>query len=442
MASHKLEYTKDGKAYYRISVSRGKGKSAYVTRWYIPEAEVARRKNPEKTIQKMLAAFEADFEAKCKAGEVMNREEKEAAETEALRILAEKKAEADRIAAAEAKIKTLRQYTEEVFLPAFELSGAKHTISGFRSQLNNHIFPALGDIKLPDLTASQISAFLTNLQLSKDKGGKGLKASSCERPYTILSLILKKAYHEEAIAKNIMDFVERPKGSKSEKGKKVEYFTRQEANYIRSCLKDEPLKWQAYIMLSLDTGARKGELCGLRWRNINFKSGSVTIEETVNYTPEEGVYLDTPKNGKSRTVPTLGVDTLQVLADYRSEQMRGLSIMSVDGFVFPSSREGARGPINIDNSQPMHPDSPTRYLTRFGKRYNIEKCNPHKFRHTFGTNFYNATHDLKGTSEIMGHSDTVITSRYYVHEDEERKLSSMGAYLQYMRAPEALTAEG
>lgn len=134
-------------------------------------------------------------------------------------------------------------------------------------------------------------------------------------------------------------------------------------------------------------------------------------------------------------------ETIAILEAYKAEQKGELNVISIDGFVFTAAREGQRGPKYYDASQPMHPDSPTRYLKRFGERYGIEKCNPHKFRHTFGTNFYNATHDLKGTSEIMGHSDTVITSRYYVHADTERQLSSLEKYHQYMRGPIAIAVE-
>lgn len=439
MASHsKMMETKDGRRYFKVSVYRGRGLANYVTRWYVPEEKIARKKNPHEAINKLLAAFELEFEKQCKAGEVLNRAEK------AEKAAAER-AEADRIAAEEAKIKSFRRYAEDVYMPAFEIRGSAHTINNFRGMLQKHILPEIGDCKLPDLKAEQISALLTKMQQPVEYGGKGLKATTCQKAYCLLKLILTKAYLEGQIDKNIIDFVARPKGTKTERAAEVEYFTREEAQYIQECLKKEPLKWQAYVMLSLDTGARKGELCGLRWRNINLDTGSVTIKETVNYTPDKGVYIDTPKNGKERTIPTLSPETIAILREYKAEQKKDLSVISVNGFVFTAAKEGSRGSVNkyhADAEEPMRPDSPTRWLKRFAQRYGIERCNPHKFRHTFGTNFYNATKDLKGTSEIMGHSDTVITSRYYVHADKERQLSSMEKYLQYMRSPEAKTAEG
>ena len=104
------------------------------------------------------------------------------------------------------------------------------------------------------------------------------------------------------IEKNPMDKVDRPKARKDKPvSLEAESYTAEELGYILSCLESEPLKWQAFVRLIADTGMRRGECCGLEWKNVDFQRNEVTICKNLCYTPQKGVYEDTPKNGKSRT---------------------------------------------------------------------------------------------------------------------------------------------
>ena len=107
----------------------------------------------------------------------------------------------------------------------------------------------------------------------------------------------------DEIPRNPMDKVERPKPRKDEARKmEVEAYTEEETAYILECLEKEPLKWRVLMELMIDTGIRRGECCGLKWSNVDFQNSTITIEHNLCYTPEKGVYLDTPKNGKVRNI--------------------------------------------------------------------------------------------------------------------------------------------
>lgn len=100
-----------------------------------------------------------------------------------------------------------------------------------------------------------------------------------------------------------MDKVERPKQRKDEvRGIEAEAYTIEEVKHILSCLEKEPLKWQALIRLLVDTGIRRGECCGLQWKDVDSKGNTITVAGNLCYTPQKGVYLDTPKNGKTRII--------------------------------------------------------------------------------------------------------------------------------------------
>ena len=176
---------------------------------------------------------------------------------------------------------------------------------------------------------------------------------------------------------------------------------------IFAALENEPLKWQALVRLLIDTGVRRGECCGLQWRDVNFRENTITISGNLCYTPQKGVYLDTPKNGHTRTVDVDPVDpeVMALLRALRSDQ----ASKAISAWVFTQE----------ESAEPMHPQSPTRYLKNFSRRYNIPDLHPHKLRHTFASIAITSGADVASVSEKLGHSDKAVTLRMYTHADQE-----------------------
>ena len=383
MPSVRRYETKDGRAYYLIRVRRGREKSALSRRWYVPDGW------SQKAIDRELAKVAAEFEREAQAGEVISR--------------AEKRQRAALEAAEAAKIQTMRQYSERVFMPAVAIRATENTRSSYQGNLNRWIYPALGDMKLPEITSAQISALLLDMQ------GKGKAHATVVKVYTILNSLFKMAYLSDMIARNPMDKVERPKPRKDEiKPQTAQAYTAQEVRDILTALEGEPLKWRAFIHLLVDTGVRRGEALAVQWEDIDFQENTILICRNLCYTPDKGIYLDTPKNGRCRMVD-VGEDTLQLLKQIREQQGAG------GKYIFTQ-----------DNSlEPMHPTSPTHYFRQFAKRNGIKDFHPHKLRHTFASVAITAGADVVSVSETLGHSDTAVTLRMYTHaNDESRRRAS------------------
>jgi len=379
MPSTRKRKTKSGQVYYEISVSRGRGKSRLTRRWYPPEGW------SRKAIERELAAVAAEFERQSDAGEVISRVEQR-----------EKDAQA---AAETAKILTLRQYGERVFMPSKAVTMSENSRANYQGYLDKRIYPALGDIKLPEITSAQLTAFLLDIQT------EGKSHATVIKVYTILHSFFKMAYMGDMIDRNPMDKVERPKPRKDEiKADGPQAYSPSEVKKIIDALENEPLKWQALIHLLIDTGIRRGECCALQWNNIDFSTGAISIMGNLCYTPDKGVYLDTPKNGHTRTVYA-SINTLALLRRLRIEQ----SQKSISKYVF--TMEGS--------PEPMHPQSPTRYLKKFLERCGVPDLHPHKLRHTFASIAITNGADIASVSEALGHSDKAVTLRMYTHADQE-----------------------
>ncbi len=173
------------------------------------------------------------------------------------------------------------------------------------------------------------------------------------------------------------------------------------------CIQQNDLK-SLGILICLNTGLRVGEVCALRWENVDFETRRIHVEKTIEriYSKEENktiVIIDTPKSITSvRTIP-INSKLYNIL-----KQIRGKSKKT--DFVLAGSSE--------------HYVEPRNYQYHFKeilKRSKVKKYKFHTLRHTFATNCIEAGMDIKSLSEILGHADVSITLNIYVHSSDKIK---------------------
>ncbi|MFQ8766865.1 MAG: tyrosine-type recombinase/integrase [Oscillospiraceae bacterium] len=160
--------------------------------------------------------------------------------------------------------------------------------------------------------------------------------------------------------------LERPKPRKGEaKAAAPAAYTAEEVSALLSALREEPLKWQALVHILTEYGNPARRVLRSKREDVDFKTGEITITKNLCYTPTKGVYMDTPKSGQSRAV-YVGDDTIALLRMLRTEQ----ASKAVSAYIF--TREGS--------PEPMHPQSPTRYLKKLSKRCGLPDLHPHRLR--------------------------------------------------------------
>ena len=214
--------TKDGKRFYKISVSRGRGKSKYTMRWYWPDGWSKR------TAERELAKVVAEFELKCQNGEVMNRAEAKQKEEEA-------RAEA-------AKLRTVRQYADSVYMPTKETTFSENARASYRMFLDKYILPVIGDTLLTDVTPAMITKLLIDFQR------QGYAHATAVKLYNILNGVFEMAFLDDSILMNPMLKVKRPAPRKEETQDETDKaLTVYQLRSVLSSIACEPLKWQCYI---------------------------------------------------------------------------------------------------------------------------------------------------------------------------------------------------
>lgn len=155
--------------------------------------------------------------------------------------------------------------------------------------LNSYILPKIGQTAMKDCTSSQMQKFLNELQVSGSRKGLALSASTIEKVAIVLRLCFKEAYIHGEIQKNPMENVKIPKG----KEKRVEHISDEDLSKLRHLWLQSPQS--AFFELSLNTGARMGEILCLRWSDFDTKTNTISITKTF-YLSNSVLWENTPKS--------------------------------------------------------------------------------------------------------------------------------------------------
>lgn len=228
-------------------------------------------------------------------------------------------------------------------------------------------------------------------------------------PKTVRDIVTKlkeiiNFYEEEHNTKINVKKMSLPKLNKKE----IQILSNKEKQKLEKyCIEQNSLK-SLGILICLNTGLRVGEVCALRWENVDFETRRIHVEKTIEriYSKEGNktiVIIDTPKSMTSiRTIP-INSKLYNIL-----KQMRG-KCKKTD-FVLTGLSD--------------HYVEPRNYQYNFKeilKKSKIKRYKFHTLRHTFATNCIEAGMDIKSLSEILGHADVSITLNIYVHSSDKTK---------------------
>lgn len=207
---------------------------------------------------------------------------------------------------------------------------------------------------------------------------------------------------------------EKQKRPKTQKRILTEYERQKLENYLLSNMNF----FNFGILLMMYTGIRNGELSALQISDINVQNGILSIAKTLerikNTTPKAKtktkIIIDTPKTPSSiRKI---------ALVDYLLELYKKLYKGHTTGYLLTGTTKYIE-PHQID-----------RKFKGILQECNIQTINVHALRHTFATNFYKQTKDIKTLKEILGHSSEIITISLYVHSDLNEQKKGIEKILQ------------
>ena len=230
--------------------------------------------------------------------------------------------------------------------------------------IKNHIDPAIGQIPLTKLTTLDLQKFYRDLltggrveRKESEKQPKGLGPKTVRNIHQIISSALQLAIHQKLIAHNPAEGCALPRLERKE----MHTLTADQLTAFLQEAKNTGVFEMYYLELA--TGLRRGELLGLKWQDVDFNQGTITVRRQIGRI--NGVVTEGPLKTKNayRVIP-LGEQALAVLHSQKEKNARE--------YVFPSPSGG-----------PISPDSVRNMLRRVLKRAGLPYVRFHDLRHPY-----------------------------------------------------------
>ncbi len=305
---------------------------------------------------------------------------------------------------------TFKEYSEKFINNYCVPNISKITTKGYKQMLVK-ILPLIGDIKLTKLNSFMLDTMYQKIKVS-GKNNQELSPKSMLHYYNLISVMLNQAKKWKFIENNPNEDAIKPKLVK----RKRHFYDNEQAIHLLECISKENIKVKTLITLALYTGARKSELCAIRWPDIDFEEKTLFIDNSLKVI--DGVVdEEKAKTEYSIRYVDLGDNIITLLKEYKEWQ---------DNYIVEMGSKwiGTDRVFTAINGKHMHPDTPNKILQKVLTKYDLPKLTFHELRHTYASILNGNGIDAKTISEQLGHSNTSITMNIYTHSFDNKKRES------------------
>ena len=257
----------------------------------------------------------------------------------------------------------------------------------------------IGHIKLQDLNVKILEDFYAEIRQNTTYSDRTKQVF-----YTVINTALKKAVLWRYITINPNSFIEKPKIRKKE----IQCYAPEDVKQLLDVLQNEPLKYKAIIYLALDSGARRGEIVGLTWEDIDFNKKTLRINKSVQYTKELGIFEKATKTQTSDRIIYISDITISILKQFRKEQLEKQMKLA-------NKWEKSKRIFTTNFGGDMHPDTPSKILEKIIKKYELKRISFHGLRHTSISLQISSGIQSQIISKRAGHSSITTTHSIYSH---------------------------
>jgi integrase len=303
------------------------------------------------------------------------------------------------------------------------------TLQDYRHLIDRHVRPHIGELRLQAVTPARITKLYRDLMTRGGRNGTGLS----HRTVAYVHAVLRKAFQdavvvEQLLPSNPIERAKRPRKTATEPG--TIWHPAQLAAFLATA---QGHRLFAFYHLAAYTGARRGELLNLRWRDTDLDAPEIRITGSAAVIAGKRIE-GTTKNGRSRTV-SLDADTAQVLRDHWKRQTQdrlkaGPEWRGTDDYVFRTAW-----------GEPIHPDTVSSLMATLIKARNdkhpdsaLPHARLHDLRHIHATTLLLAGAQVHVVAARLGHADPSITLRVYAHVLSNQLAEAADIFAQVMKA--------
>ncbi|MGC5328331.1 tyrosine-type recombinase/integrase [Brevibacillus sp. SYSU BS000544] len=270
----------------------------------------------------------------------------------------------------------------EQFLTDKKLRIRPSTLEQYTWAVRKQIIPAIGDVPLGKLKPFTLQEFYNNLA----REGK-VSSMNLRKIHTLIKAALKKAVRWELIDRNVAELLDAPREEKSE----IVVWDLDQAKKFISFAESYP--YYLAFLLAITTGARQGEILGLRWKDVDLERGIISIVQTLSH---DGKRMNpAPKTKAGRRTLSLPTEVTQEL-----KRWKGLP----DHLVVQSKAD-----------TPINPRNLNRQFKNIIEKAELPNIRFHDLRHTHATLLLLQGVHPKIVAERLGHANTRMTLDTYSH---------------------------
>lgn len=303
------------------------------------------------------------------------------------------------------KEKTINQITEE-WKEEKKKYVKKSTYAAYQLLIQNHIKPYFGD--LYEVNEEKVQQFVF------DKLDAGLSEKTIRDIIIVLKMILKFG-----IKNGYLEYIQIDAKFPSKQEKKdLDVLSKADQKKFMEHLRTNFTFKNLGIFICLSTGMRIGEICGLRWCDVDTAEGVIKVRHTLQRiyiiegeTKHTELLLDTPKTANSvRDIP-MSSELLKMLKSLNKVVNENYYVISND-------------------IKPIEPRTYRNYYKKLCKQLDIPELKFHGLRHSFATRCIESKADYKTVSVLLGHSNISTTLNLYVHPNKEQKKKTIDKMLR------------
>lgn len=266
-----------------------------------------------------------------------------------------------------------------------------------------HIIPALGDLTLSKIQTSRLQKlYKTKRESGRVDGGGGLSTQTIHHMNKVIRGALAQAVAEGKISRNPAENVKLPRMER----KPIQPLTKEQVTIFLDGIKDDWL-YPVYLM-TLGTGLRRGEILGLRWKDINLEAETVTVKRELLFINGKQLMQDGTKTAGSKstvTMPDMVADTMKKHKTHQSEAMLALGHkLKEKDLVFTWA-----------SGDPISPNYVYHHFKELLTNHNLPNIRFHDLRHTFATLLLEEGIHPKIVADMLRHGSVRTTLDTYSH---------------------------
>lgn len=305
--------------------------------------------------------------------------------------------------------KTVDVVSDE-WLESMGIKLKQSTYALYYRRIQEHIIPYFKNIKVDRINNDTVNRFIRDKSINGrlDKKG-GLSAKTINDLVSMLNQILIFAQKKGYVMGYVPDII-KPKQEQQE----LTVLTKSEQKELVRYLQQDTDAIKLGVLISLYTGIRLGELCALKWSDIDVQEGTLKIDKTIQRikntdkyaTSKTKIVIDKPKSQKSLRVVPIPTFLHDKLLSQRNRSFNNSYLLT-------------------GNNTYIEPRTYQKHFKRILKGANIREVNLHALRHTYATRAIESGIDIKTLSELLGHSSVKFTLDRYIHSSTELKKESV-----------------